>query len=62
MTLRPEFFDILGIGVFGFITVLAAWSLKTQRPLPTWSVVLLFIIGVLGLVVDGTIVFLSYLR
>jgi len=60
--LRPEFFDIFGVGVFGFITILAAWALKTQRPLPQWTIILLLLIGILGLTIDSIIVFLSYLQ
>lgn len=58
----PTFFDIFGLGTFGFITAAAAWALKTYRPLPRRVVWLLLIIGILGLIVDGTIVYMTYLR
>ena len=60
--LRPEFFDIFGIGVFGFITGLALWASKTSKPLPRWAIRLLLVIGILGLLVDGVIVYRTYLR
>lgn len=31
---RPEFYDIFGLGVFGFLAVLSLWSLATGRPVP----------------------------
>ena len=60
--LEPAAFDILGIGAFAFITVAAAWALKTDRPLPRWVLGSLFLIGIAGFIVDGTIVHLTYLR
>lgn len=59
-SLEPQFFDIFGIGVFGFITALFLWSLWKRSPLPHWSLIALLIIGILGLLVDGTIVYRSY--
>ncbi|MDP3727014.1 MAG: hypothetical protein Q8R35_00030 [bacterium] len=60
--LQPAAFDILGIGVFAFITVAATWSLKMHRPLPRWILLLLLVIGILGFLIDGTIVYVTYLR
>lgn len=62
MLLRPEFFDIFGLGVFGFITAISVWALKTGNPPPRWSLFLLLGIGIAGLIVDGTIVFTTYFR
>ena len=58
---QPEFYDIFGLFVFAFITVTAIWALKTKRALPVWVLVTLLIIGILGLIVDGTIVFTRFL-
>ncbi|MBI4132016.1 MAG: hypothetical protein HY474_00095 [Candidatus Sungbacteria bacterium] len=58
---KPADFDILGIGVFTFITAVSIWALKTHRPLPRWILFLLLMIGVLGFFIDGTIVYLTYL-
>ena len=60
--IEPTAFDILGIGVFMFITIVAAWALKTHRPLPHWVSLSLLLLGIAGLVVDGTIVYITYLR
>jgi len=58
--IRPEFFDIFGIGVFSFITILTIWALRTKKPAPKWALVILLIIGICGLIVDGFIVYLTY--
>lgn len=57
----PQFFDIFGIGVFGFIIALAVRGLRFKRPLPQWSLFLLLATGIAGLLVDGYIVFTTYL-
>ncbi|OGD87372.1 hypothetical protein A2870_01335 [Candidatus Curtissbacteria bacterium RIFCSPHIGHO2_01_FULL_41_11] len=59
--IRPEFFDIFGIAVFSFITVISIWAYKTQKPLPKWAILILFAIGIAGLIVDGTIVLTTYI-
>jgi len=60
--IRPEFFDIFGILVFSFLIISSLWGLKTRKPFSQWTLAILFIIGVLGLIVDGTIVFITYLQ
>lgn len=60
--LRPEFFDIFGLGVFSFIIALAISGLKSGKPLPRWSLFALLGIGAAGLFVDGYIVFTAYLK
>lgn len=62
MFFRPEFFDIFGIGVFGFLFVASFWTLKTGEPFPKWAVILFLIIGIVGLIVDGGIVYTTYIR
>jgi len=59
---KPDFFDIFGIGVFSFITVVAAWALNTGRPLPRLLLTIILVIGIVGLIVDSTIVYFLYLR
>lgn len=61
LSLRPEFFDIFGLAVFTFILGVGSFSLISKKRLPKWTAIALIIIGVLGLVVDGTIVFITYL-
>ncbi len=57
---RPEVFDILGVGVFGFITVLSAWSLKTGHFIPQWATIALLIIGIGGLIIDSLVVYIYF--
>ncbi len=52
----PEFYDIFGIAVFIFIIVLAGWSLYTRRSPYRIFLWILLIIGILGIIIDGTLV------
>lgn len=61
-TVQPEFFDIFGIFVFSFLVILSLWGFKTRKPFPQWTLATLLIIGILGLIVDGVIVFIMYLQ
>jgi len=56
----PEFFDIFGFIGFLFITVITLWSLFRGKSMPRWAIVILAVIGIIGLCVDGTIIFLYY--
>ena len=58
--IRPEFFDIFGVFVFIFLIVLSLWGLKTRKPFPKWSTVILLTIGILGFIVDSIIVYITY--
>jgi len=58
--MRPEFFDIFGIGVFAFIACISIFGLKTNKKIPKWALIILLIIGILGLIIDGTIVIMTY--
>ena len=58
---QPEFYDIFGLLIFAFVTVISIWSLKTGKGLPRWALIALLIIGILGLIVDGTIVIKTFL-
>ena len=60
--LKPEFFDIFGLWGFIFIFSVSLWSLKKRKPIPKWALRLLILIGILGVVIDGTIVYLSFLK
>lgn len=59
-SLEPHFFDIFGFMGFVYITLISFLLLKKKNP-PRWMVFILFIIGVIGLVVDGIIVYKYYL-
>ncbi|MDO8557367.1 MAG: hypothetical protein Q7R98_02790 [Candidatus Jorgensenbacteria bacterium] len=58
--IRPEFFDLFGIAVFLFITIESVRAIKTKKRIPRWVFVLLLVIGILGLLIDGTIVYKTY--
>lgn len=60
--IRPEFFDIFGLFVFSFIAILSLWSLRMQKPLPRWVGIILLLIGISGLIVDGAIVYITYIQ
>ena len=60
--IKPEFFDIFGIFVFLFIIIISIQGLKNENLLAKWILITLLAIGVLGLIVDGTVVFTTYLR
>lgn len=58
---KPEFYDIFGLGTFSFIMAISLWALKTGNPFPTWVLFILLLIGVAGFIVDGTIVYKTFL-
>lgn len=58
---QPETYDLFGLMTFAFITILSIWSLKARKPLPKWAGIILLIIGILGIIVDGFIVYTKFL-
>lgn len=61
-SLKPEFFDIFGLGTFGFITIVSLRALSTGQTLPNWVLVIFLVIGICGLAVDGSIVWRTYVK
>ena len=63
--INPEFFDIFGIFVFAIILIIGLLIRFKRRKLSdkTWNLISLFliIIAILGLIVDGIIVWRTYL-
>ena len=59
---KPESFDILGLFTFSFITILSFWSLVSYNPFPRWAVFILLLIGIAGLIIDGSIVYQTYIK
>ena len=59
---KPEFYDCFGTLAFLFLTIIILWSMRLHMPLPKWANIILLIIGIAGLVVDGTIVYNKFLR
>lgn len=62
MYIKAEAFDILGLGVFSFIAVISIRSLFFSQPFSKLVVYSLLIISILGLIVDGYIVYRTYLK
>lgn len=60
MFLKPQFFDIFGVGAFAFVTFWAFWAIKKRKPLPKWVSYTLLLIGVFGLTIDPVIVMTNY--
>jgi len=60
-SLEPQFFDIFGVIGFIYITILSLLALRGIS-LPKWTFIILFLIGVIGLFVDGLVVYTYYLR
>ncbi len=59
---RAEFFDVFGVGVFAVITFMSVRTFMTDAPIPYWFVVFLITIGVFGIIIDGVIVFRTYIK
>ena len=57
MIIRPEFFDIFGVLTFTILLIIGLKIRVNQKKAST----ILIIIGILGLIVDGTIVIKTYL-
>jgi uncharacterized BrkB/YihY/UPF0761 family membrane protein len=60
-TMKPQYFDILGIIAFPYITVFALYFLTHGGQVPIWSVVVLAVIGIVGFLVDSMIVLYYFL-
>ena len=59
---RAEFFDIFGIATFGVITFLGVRGVFFGEPLQFWALVFLLIVGIAGLLVDGAMVYRTYVK
>lgn len=60
--IRPEFFDIFGIVTFSLITYISVRALFFNESVPFWALIFLLIVGVLGFIIDGTIVYRTYVQ
>ncbi|MEK6844408.1 MAG: hypothetical protein AABX83_03190 [Nanoarchaeota archaeon] len=59
---KPEFYDIFGFIAFIIITLIAFHSFKNKKPLSKLLNYILLLIGILGLIVDGTIIYFNFIR
>jgi len=58
----PEFFDIFGFLSFIIITIIGGFLLISRESVPDYAIYILLIIGIAGMIVDGTIVYKNFLR
>lgn len=59
---KPEFFDIFGLITFSVLTYIGYISLTLHNPLLDWQNYFILVVGILGLIIDGTIVYRTYLK
>ena len=57
---EPTFFDWFGLVVFTFLFLVGYYILFENKSLPDWAGFIIFLIGILGLIVDGTIILRTY--
>lgn len=57
---KAEFFDVFGAVGFLYIAILSVFML-IKNGLPKWTVIVLLVIGIVGFVIDSTIVAKTYL-
>lgn len=50
----PEFFDLFGLIVFLGLIFIGIWHFYSKKRLPDWVAFSLMVIGIMGLIVDGT--------
>jgi multidrug transporter EmrE-like cation transporter len=61
LPLPPQFFDIFGFCGFVYITAVA-WLALRGISLPKWIFIILLLVGIIGLMVDGFVVYEFYLK
>jgi uncharacterized membrane protein len=59
---RPELFDIFGALAFTYIVGLSLWALLTKRQTQPWAWIILLMIGTVGFLVDGFIVYWFFIK
>lgn len=57
----PEFFDIFGFIGFAFIFIAGIIMTKSKKKMPDWVGFIILLIGIIGLIVDGFVVFKNYI-
>lgn len=58
---HAETYDPLGLLAFLFIAISAFWMLKKRKALPKAINIILLVISILGVIIDGTIVYVKFL-
>jgi multidrug transporter EmrE-like cation transporter len=57
----PAFYDIFGLVVFTFLTGVGIYMLKNPKNPPKWIWFILLTIGLLGLIVDGSVILKEFI-
>jgi hypothetical protein len=60
--IKPEFVDIFGFIAFVFLAITSIYVLKKVKKHPKWILYIVLAIGVIGAIVDGIIVYTTYLK
>ena len=60
-SLKPQFFDIFGMLAFIYIVYFSARGLFGKK-IPNWTLFVLLLIGLTGLIIDSWVVYISYLK
>jgi peptidoglycan/LPS O-acetylase OafA/YrhL len=58
---NPAFYDPLGFITFAFLIGVGIYMLRKSKNAPEWIWFILILIGIIGLIVDGSIVFREFL-
>ncbi len=53
---KAEFYDAFGVFIFSFLIWISVWSLRTKKRLKKWMMWALLSIGIVGILVDATLV------
>lgn len=57
----PEFYDMFGVFVFTFLTIVGGWMLSTKKETSDLIAFIIMTIGLLGLIVDSYIVITKFM-
>ena len=69
-SLKPQFFDIFGVVGFIYIVYFSVrglfgkkilWGLFGKK-IPNWTLIILLLIGLIGLIIDSWVVYTFYLK
>ncbi len=59
---HPEFFDVLGFFAFAYVVFVSILALNSKSELPRLIYIILLIVGLIGIIVDGAIIYTFFLK
>ena len=59
--IKSEFVDIFGFMAFVFLAITSIYVLKKVKKHPKWILYVILAIGIIGAIVDGIIVYNTYI-